>query len=284
VRVPVTLALLDRADWERATSVPYPMPNSKPGLVTLPARMEEFPGFAEMGSDADILAETISFHEMGHLFAAREGIRPGNAWINELVANIFAQAYIRSHQPGMEAYLPAPHRDFPTPRYTSLADLDYLYDAVSFSNYAWFQFQLNRLAFEIAQRGELGQIVERLKIAFPAAKSDHLPEREAIRRMESVAPGFSETLGPLSKPATIAKAAESVCGNPGSGEGAATYLVIDNGRSSQIVVSQAGKSPIHVGAGRWQRLSVRAGEQLRLSNGNCIVAPNEPALAVVNKP
>ena len=34
--------------------------------------------------------------EMGHLFAAREGIRPGNAWINELVANIFAQAYIRS--------------------------------------------------------------------------------------------------------------------------------------------------------------------------------------------
>jgi hypothetical protein len=250
----------------------------------LPARMEDFPGFAEMEVDADILAETISFHEMGHLFAARAGIRSGNSWINELVANIFAQAYIRARQPGLKAYLPSPHRDIPTPRYTSLADLDYLSDAVSFSNYAWFQFQLNRLAFEVAQKRDLRQAVERLKIAFPAAKSEYLPGQEAILRMETVAAGFVETLGPLSKPATIARVGESVCGNTEPGEGAATYLVIDNGRSSEIEVSQAGKNPIRVDAGRWQRVSVRVGEQLRLSNGSCLVASNEPALAVVKKP
>jgi hypothetical protein len=102
--------------------------------------------------------------------------------------------------------------------------------------------------------------------------------------MTTVAPGFMETLGPLSKPATIAKVGESVCGDLGPRDGAATYLIIDNGRSSQIVVSQAGKTPIRVAAGRWQRLSVRAGEQLKLSNGSCVVASNEPALAVVKKP
>src|SRR5438046_1322390 len=51
MRVPVTLAVLNRQDWERATAVPYPMPNSKPGLVTLPSRIEDFPGFAEMQMD-----------------------------------------------------------------------------------------------------------------------------------------------------------------------------------------------------------------------------------------
>src|SRR5215475_8918754 len=43
IRVPVTLAVLDKQDWERATPVSYPMPNSKPGLVTLPSRIEDFP-------------------------------------------------------------------------------------------------------------------------------------------------------------------------------------------------------------------------------------------------
>jgi hypothetical protein len=59
--------------------------------VTLPARIEDFPGFVDMGADADILAEVISFHEMGHLIAAEEGILPANGWVDELVANIFAQ-------------------------------------------------------------------------------------------------------------------------------------------------------------------------------------------------
>ena len=50
IRVPVTLAVLDQRDWVKVSSVPYPMPNSKAGLVTLPARMEDFPGFVKMGA------------------------------------------------------------------------------------------------------------------------------------------------------------------------------------------------------------------------------------------
>src|SRR5436309_2763843 len=37
VTLPVTLAVLDKGDWERATPVPYPMPHNKAGLIMLPS-------------------------------------------------------------------------------------------------------------------------------------------------------------------------------------------------------------------------------------------------------
>ena len=97
IHVPVSVAVLDRRDWELASSVPYPTPNSKGDLVTLPSRMEDVPGCREMGANADILAEAISFHEVSHLIAAQEGTLPANGWVDELVANIFAQEYVWAH-------------------------------------------------------------------------------------------------------------------------------------------------------------------------------------------
>jgi hypothetical protein len=284
IGVQVTLAVLDRRDWARASSVPYPMPNSKPGLVTLPARMEDFPGFTTMGQDADILAEVISFHEMGHLIAAKVGIQPANGWVNELVANIFAQEYIGARQPGMKAYLPRPVPDTLSPRYTSLADLDYLQGSLPQSNYAWFQFQLNRLAFLVAQKRDLRQVVEQLRIAFPAGPNGRLPLQETLRRMEVVSPGLKDALGLLAGPATMAKVQELPCLDSAITAGAPTLLVIDNRTSHETLVLQAGKDPIRVAAGRWQRLDVMAGEQLKLATGRCLVALSEPTLAVIENP
>ncbi|MBZ5624219.1 MAG: hypothetical protein LAQ69_36800 [Acidobacteriia bacterium] len=287
VSVPVTLAVLDKPDWERATSVPYPMPNAKTGLVTVPSRMEDFPGFADMQADADILAETISFHEMGHIFADDyEGIRSRNSWVNELVPNIFAQEYICARQPGLKAFMPRPVPDALLPRYTSLADFDYLtgVQSVPFSNYAWFQFHLNRLAFFVAQKRGLPQVVEQLKLAFPAAQGGYLPSEEVLRRMETIAPGFTAELGLLSGPATITRVDESICSGATASEGAPTLLVVDNRTSREMTVSQDGKSPIRLAAGRWRRLNVRVGEKLKLSSGSCLVASGEPTLAVIEKP
>jgi hypothetical protein len=285
IQVPATLAVLDEHDWKRASRVPYPMPNAMAGLVSVPSRMEDFPGFAEMRVDAVILTETISFHEMGHLFAGHEGIRAGNPWVNELVANIFAQEYIQAHQPLLRAYLADPHAEAETPRYTSLADLDYLeHDGVSFSNYAWFQFRLNKLASLLAQKRNLRSLVEQLKVDFPAAQSDLLSLLEIVRRLENIAPGFSEALGPLSKPTTIARNQESACVEPSPRNSAVTYLIIDNRSASELVVTREGQSPIHLAGHRWRRLRVRVGEQVELSNGGCVVASNEPSLAVVERP
>jgi len=268
----------------KVSSVPYPMPNSKVGLVTLPARMEDFPGFVEMGADADILAEVISFHEMGHLIAAEEGILPANGWVDELVANIFAQEYILAHQPGMKAYMPHPVPETLSPKYTSLADLDYLHASLPQSNYAWFQFQLNRLALLVAQARDLRQVVEQLKIAFPADKSGRLPLQETLRRMEVIWPGLKDALGLLAGPATIARITELPCVDSTFTTGAPTLLVVDNRTSLETMVQRMGQDPIRVGAGRWRRLDVVAGEQLKLSTGRCLVASREPALAVIEKP
>ncbi len=284
VSVPVTLAVLDKQDWQRATSIPYPMPNSKTGLVTLPSQMEDFPGFSEMKADANILAESISFHELGHLFADKAGIGSRTPWLNELVANIFAQGYIAAHQPALIAYISPPPPDSLSPRYTSLADLDYLYEGVSFSNYAWFQFHLNRLGAFVARTRGLRQVVEELKIEFPAATTGLLALPEALRRLELVAPGFTDALGPLSKPTTIARVKVSSCVDAVKGRGGLTFLVIDNRTSRDIAVTQGGKVPIRVIAGKWRRLSVEVGEMVALSNQSCLAVRNEPSLAVIEEP
>lgn len=284
IRVPVTLAVLDQRDWSRASSVPYPMPNSKGGLVTLPARMEDFPGFAAMGQDADILTEVISFHEMGHLIAAEAGILAANGWVDELVANIFVQEYVLAHQPDMKAYMPRPVPETLSPRYTSLADLDYLHASLPQSNYAWFQFQLNRLAFFVAQKHDLRQVVKQLRIAFPAGPNGRLPLQETLRRMEVVSPGLKDALGLLAGPATIARTPELPCVDSSIAAGAPTLLVIDNRTSHETMVRRIGQDPIRVAAGRWRRLDVVAGEQLKLSTGRCLVASREPTLAVIENP
>jgi hypothetical protein len=260
------------------------MPNSKPGLVTLPARMEDFPGFAAMGQDADTLAEVISFHELGHLIAAEEGILPASGWVDELVANIFAQEYIWAHQPAMKAYMPRPVPETLAPKYTSLADLEFLHANMPLSNYGWFQFQLNRLAALVAQKRSLPQVVEQLKIAFPASKSGRLPLQETFRRMASVSPGFMDEVGSLGGAATIAKVQESPCVDSAVREGAPAFLIVDNRTSHEMTVWRNGEDPIRVAPGRWRRLDIPAGTQLKLSTGRCLVASREPTLAVIENP
>jgi hypothetical protein len=145
----------------------------------------------------------------------------------------------------MKSYMPHPVPESLSPRYTSLADLDYLHASLPQSNYAWFQFQLNRLALVVAQTRDLRQVVEQLKIAFPADKGGRLPLQETLRRMHVISPGLKDALGFLAGPATIArvrfaKAARHSC---------ADLLVIDNLRLIDEVQRWTG--PIRVAAGRW---------------------------------
>src|ERR1700736_1752681 len=62
-----TLAILDKADWEKTTDVEYPMPHNvgayrslPPPAVILPARFEDFPHSADFTDDAELLVENIS--------------------------------------------------------------------------------------------------------------------------------------------------------------------------------------------------------------------------------
>jgi hypothetical protein len=102
--------------------------------------------------------------------------------------------------------------------------------------------------------------------------------------MEVVSPGLTDALGLLSGPATIARVRELPCVTSAPAEGAPTLLVIDNRTSHETMVQRTGENPIRVAAGRWRRLDVAAGEQIKLSTGSCLVASNEAALAVIEKP
>jgi hypothetical protein len=61
-------------------------------------------------------------------------------------------------------------------------------------------------------------------------------------------------------------------------------MIVDNRTPREISVSRVGKELIRLAPGRWRRLSVAAGEQLKLSTGNCLAASGEPTLAVIQKP
>jgi len=74
--VDLTLAVLNKADWEKTTPVAYPMPHNvgvyrslpPPGVV-LPARFEDFPNTADFSDDPELLVENIAYHELGHVYA-----------------------------------------------------------------------------------------------------------------------------------------------------------------------------------------------------------------------
>jgi len=149
------------------------------------------------------------------------------------------------------------------------------------SNYAWFQFQLNRLAAFVSQQHDLRSVVEQLKKAFPAREVANLLPSESFLRLESVAPGFTDQLGPLARPTSIPKVNVTACDDTTPVEGALSLIVIHNRTSREIVVSRAGKQHARIGAGQWQRVTVFSREPLRLSTGGCILALAEPTLAVI---
>jgi hypothetical protein len=148
IRVPMVLAVLDR-DRFNAEGGRWPVPHSKarpdPGIVYLPSRMEE-----QVGPEPQAKAPGgyIAYHEAGHIFAARLGINSGTSLVNELIANFFMVGYIREKRPDLQSVLegPLPPRFVQTPRYTSLADLNYIHSGVGAQNYGWFQKHLQRIA------------------------------------------------------------------------------------------------------------------------------------------
>lgn len=89
------------------------------------------------GADPDhdvggvLVNEHTLFHEDGHILADALKIRSRNAWVNELIPGIFTVAYITAQRLDLNFLLEERRTGSrPDPRYTSLADLDYLYGGV----------------------------------------------------------------------------------------------------------------------------------------------------------
>jgi hypothetical protein len=282
------LAVLDPESAERIhvpTALPRSVFSETPGLVIIPAIVRNPP---PPGHENFLEHEPAQFHEDGHVLANSLKIWSGNAFVNELVAQMFALAYIERERPDLnwivEAMRAGKRSDGveTTPRYTSLADLDYIYTGMAPANYVWFQqAALGRLADFLVQGQSFASVVERLQKAFPAAEQRQEPLEEISRHLENIRAGFLKAAGALAGPTTIPQITPSECAQSPTGS-IPSYIVVRNNTSSQFIVTTPTGRERNVPAHSWWSFPVTVGASLKLPDGSCLVAHDEPTLAIID--
>ncbi len=292
IHVPIALAILDSETQKKISPNVGPFSlfaQGGPGLVVLPDRMP--PGQPPAGSDRDhsaggiLQGEHTLFHEDGHILTNFLKIWSGNRFVNELTAGMFMAAYIGAKRPDLNFVLEdrrSGRRPTP-PRYTSLADLDYLQGHVGLANYFWFQFHLERLADFLVKDQDFPSVVERLRKAFPAAEARQLPLEEINARLEDIRPGFLKMAGALAGPTTIPRIMPSVCQEPKK-VGAPTYVVVHNQTADPIDITVSEGEKYSTAAHRSLAYRVGVGASLKLPDGTCLVAGDEPTLGMIGQP
>jgi len=281
--VDVTLALLDREDWEKASepSDAYPMPyNISKSLgdpvVVLPARFEDFPNSADFTDDVELQVEFISYHEMGHIYADDIDLKSDDDLLAEIYANLFMVSFVRAQRPDMLFFLKGPPAKLLPQRYTSLEDLQYIYSDVGMTNYGWFQFQLYRKCDVLLRNKPLPKLLAEVKTVF----RDPTPRRftQWQRKLEAIHPGIGTEMGPQWKPTAIPNAQVKPCSQISS-SGKDSDLVVLNSSSKPVKVTAGTDAPVTIASNSWYTFSGHSGEQVRIDSGPCFVFGDQPSIA-----
>ena len=218
VDVPLSLAVLDPAQWQRVeTQIPFPMPSvdGRPSVALLPADWAAAPGFFPKQSDIDpavvkaVEARGVSWdeathramdltggHELGHTVEHVYGIDPGTNWLNEFLANYVMVAYLQRDRRDLLWLIPVLqslcHLDQPEP-YVSLDDFESRYTQIldtDASNYAWYQGQFTEQVLRVYARQGV-DFLRKVREAFPAGDVRPEPDNaETLRCLEKISPGF----------------------------------------------------------------------------------------------
>lgn len=207
VRESISVAILNREDWNRLTQIPYGLPfvSGPPYVICIPASadniLSQAIGSALQQSSledrylvsneeiVELFILMIGFHEVGHVYARSYGIQFPNKWTFELAATYFAYFYLAQNaELELELWLEAAatlEKNI-APAFTTIEDFETLYTKVGVENYAWYQVVfLYRVEEIYEQQGK--QFLEVLKNHnWVPSSSHHLLE------MEQLAPGFQE--------------------------------------------------------------------------------------------
>jgi hypothetical protein len=284
--VDFTLAVLNKADWEKATPVEYPMPHNMgvyqslpPPVVILPARFEDFPNSAEFTDDPELLVENIAYHELGHIYAHFVDMETDDNLLAEMYANVFMVSFVRAQRPDMLFFLEGPPAKLPPERYTSMEDLQYLAGDVGMTNYGWFQFQVYRMCDLLLRDKTLLQILSDLKKSF--ADPTRRPFSDVAAKLEVIHPGIGKQMGVLWKSTTLPDSKPKPC-RDAAASGKDSDLVVLNSSSKLIKVTSGKDAPIAVASNSWYLFSAHSGAFLKTDTGACFVFGDEPSIARIS--
>lgn len=206
-----SLAVLDPDSWAKLTPNPYGLPfvSGPPYVVCFPADNNHelyrliFNGIAGSRFDekfgmeepelANLFISLIGFHELGHVYARKLGLKYQNNWIFEFMASYFAYFYLDKNFPQygqLWEEICARLACSIEPTHQTLGDFERLYVRVGVENYAWYQMVFLLRVAEVFRMGG-GKFLWTLR--------DHNWKTETVdfhlSEMEHLMPGFLDWAG-----------------------------------------------------------------------------------------
>jgi len=218
LKVDLSVAVLEKAQWQQVTPIPYGLPwvSDAPHVAFLPAtadgvvvsdtlKSKEFftpamlqkiksSGFS-FEQAVEKTVDLIGLHELGHTYSQQIGIispRP-NKWFNEFMASYFAYAYLREKRPKLATLFHTMTADMaavtPKQKHTTLDDFERLYVEVGPANYGWYQGKFFERVAQVYEAKGLS-FIEEVRKAFPGDEKETLTIDVVLERSEKIAPGF----------------------------------------------------------------------------------------------
>jgi hypothetical protein len=130
-----------------------------------------------------------AYHEAGHTLIIQYGIGPTTHFLNEMLANYFAQAYMAARDPRTELVSKGlTQMRVPPGTYTSLEDFETHYSGMQPANYDWYQLQFGLRDLEIYKKEGIVFLIEIAK-TFPSGTSE-MSVTDTLSRLEAMSPGF----------------------------------------------------------------------------------------------
>lgn len=210
-----TLAVLDEKQWNQLNSpYPYGLPWNnafKPYVVFMPADtshgavIDDLSNFLKR-SDAIKYVDNIGFHEAGHTYVC-EYIYNGRftdpeipfRWFDELMANYFCYAFLRSVHPEMADLMhDVAFRTYDTAEfnYTTLQQFEDHYFEIPPPNYHCYQVTFIKRVMDIYNTRGLNFIREVKEEIF---WDKERTTEELLLELEEIAPGFLDWAAQLKK-------------------------------------------------------------------------------------
>ena len=209
------LAVLDETQWNELNSpYPYGMPWNnafRPYVIFMPADIshgavvDDLSNFLER-NDANKYVDNIGFHEAGHTYVC-EYIYGGRftdpeipfRWFDELMANYFCYAFLRSVYPDMADLLyDVAFRTYDTAEftYTTLQQFEDHYFEIPPPNFHWYQVTFIKRAIDVYNESGLNFIREvKEKISWDKERTTD----ELLVELEEITPGFLKWAAQLKK-------------------------------------------------------------------------------------